>query len=437
MDSTVGNFPLRIAAIYAGFAGLWIAGSDRLVQLLFPDLVSTAQTFKGGGFVLATTILLFLLLRAELGRRTKVETRLRDSERKFRAIAETAPIALLIVRLRDGIILFSNATAAELWGWEGTSLDGLDARTLGFSPNDRNAWRRVLTRRNGIRQLEGRLPRADGDERRLLLFVQKVRLAGEAVLVAAAVDITERHRTAETVRVLQSELAHASRVSAMGEMAAQFTHELSQPLTAISTFAEGATEILSARGGDSDSALTAVRMIAAQATRATEIIRRTRRFIEKHEHEKTRADVNGLIRDAAELIRGEANRRNVDMRLRLTDSLPAVFADVVQIQQVIVNLARNGIDAMSANEPARRQLVISTEPSPEGVVVSVEDSGSGIPPDVHARLFEPFFTTKSDGLGIGLAICRSIVEAHGAQLSVSSTQGKGARFRFALPSPGP
>jgi len=431
----MGNFPLRIAAIYAGFAGLWIAGSDRLVHLLFPELVSTAQTFKGGAFVLATTVLLFLLLRAELGRRTAVETRLRDNERKFRAIAETAPVALLIARLRDGVVLFSNATAAELWGRQGTPLDGVDARRLGFLPNDPEEWRRALTHRDGIRQLEGRLPGTDGDERRLLLFVQKVRLAGETVLVTAAVDITERHRTAETVRALQAELAHASRVSAMGEMAAQFAHELSQPLTAISSCAEGAADILETRGGDPDSALTAVRMIAAQATRAIEIVRRTRRFIEKHEHEKVRADVNGLIRDAAELIRGEATRRNVDMRLRLADSLPPVFADVVQIQQVIVNLARNGIDAMHVNEPARRRLVISTEPSPEGVVVSVEDSGPGIPPEVHARLFEPFFTTKPDGLGIGLSICRSIVEAHGARLSVSSTAGAGARFRFALPSP--
>lgn len=434
MKSVVGNFPLKFAVIYAGFSGLWIAGSDHVVQLLFPEIVSTAQTFKGSAFVLCTTVLLFLLLRGELNRRTKIETRLRDSERKFRAIAETAPVALLIARLRDGVILFSNATATTLCGRYGTPLEGLDIRGLGFVPNDRDEWRHALTVRNGTGQAEGRLCRPDGEERMLLLFFQKVRLGGEAVLVTAAIDISERDRVAETVRVLQSELAHASRVSAMGEMAAQFAHELSQPLTAISTCAEGGVDALIPPGGNPDNALTALRIIVTQAKRASEIIRRTRKFIEKHEQEKVRADVNSLIRDAAELIQGEANHRNVDMRLRLAEALPAAFVDVVQIQQVIVNLARNGIDAMSGNEPAQRQLVISTEPSPNGIVVSVEDNGPGISPEIRKRLFEPFFSTKSDGLGIGLSICRSIVEAHGAHLVVSSAPGQGAQFRFALPS---
>ncbi|MBE0531905.1 MAG: PAS domain S-box protein [Rhodospirillales bacterium] len=434
MKSVVGNFPLKFAVIYAGFSGLWIAGSDQVVQLLFPEIVSTAQTFKGSAFVLCTTVLLFLLLRGELNRRTKIETRLRDSERKFRAIAETAPVALLIARLRDGVILFSNATANGLCGRDGTPLDGLDIRDLGFVPNDREEWRRALIGRNGTGQTEGRLSLANGEERRLLVFFQKVRLAGETVLVTAAVDISERHRAAETVRNLQSELAHASRVSAMGEMAAQFAHELSQPLTAISTCAEGGVDALFPPGRNPDNALTALRLIVTQAKRASEIIRRTRKFIQKHEQEKVPADVNSLIRDAAELIQGEANHRNVDMRLRLAELLPAAFVDVVQIQQVIVNLARNGIEAMSGNEPTRRQLVISTEPSPDGIVVSVEDSGPGISPEIRTRLFEPFFSTKSDGLGIGLSICRSIVEAHGAHLVVSSAPGHGAQFRFALPS---
>jgi len=434
LKSVVGNFPLKFSVIYAGFSGLWIAGSDHVVQLLFPEIVSTAQTFKGSAFVLCTTVLLFLLLRGEMNRRTKIETRLRDSERKFRAIAETAPVALLIARLRDGVILFSNTTASGLCGRDGGSLEGLDVSGLGFVPNDRDQWRRALTGRNGIGQVEGRLSRTDGEERMLLVFFQKVRLAGEAVLVTAAIDISERHRATETVRILQSELAHASRVSAMGEMAAQFAHELSQPLTAISTCAEGGVDALFPPGGNTDNALTALRLIVGQAKRASEIIRRTRKFIEKHEQEKVRADVNSLIRDAAEIIQGEANCRNVDMRLRLAESLPAAFVDVVQIQQVIVNLARNGIEAMSGNDPARRQLVISTEPSLEGIVVSVEDSGPGIPQEIRARLFEPFFSTKADGLGIGLSICRSIVEAHGAHLVVSSAPGQGAQFRVALPS---
>ncbi len=434
MKSVVGNFPLKLAVIYAGFSGLWIAGSDHVVQLLFPEIVSTAQTFKGSAFVLCTTVLLFLLLRGEMTRRTTIESRLRDSERKFRAIAETAPVALLIARLRDGVILFSNATANSLCGRDEMPLDGFDIRDLGFVPNDREEWRRALTGRNGTGQAEGRLARADGEEHRVLLFFQKVQLAGEAVLVTAAIDISERHRAAETVRILQSELAHASRVSAMGEMAAQFAHELSQPLTAISTCAEGGVDALYPAGGNPDTALTALRLIVTQAKRASEIIRRTRKFIEKHEQEKVRADVNALIRDAAELIQGEANRRNVDMSLRLAELLPTAFVDVVQIQQVIVNLARNGIEAMSQNDPTRRQLVIRTEPSPEGIVVSVEDSGPGIPSEIRPRLFEPFFSTKPDGLGIGLSICRSIVEAHGAHLVVSSAPGQGAQFRFALPA---
>lgn len=429
----MGNFPLRIALIYAGVSVLWIVGSDRLVDLLFPHAVSTVQTFKGWAFVGVTTVLLFVLLRTELARRTKVETQLRESETRFRAIAETSPVALLLFRLRDGVVLFANSAAGQLCQRDTPDLAGLTIADLRFIPNDPEDFRRAITRRFGIQLLEGTLILPDGTRRMVLGSCQKIRLDGKTVIAAAAVDMTERRHTAETLRILQSQLAHASRVSAMGEMAAQFAHELNQPLTIISSYATGALTLPSVQGGRSDDIADIFRRIAEQAERAGEIIRRTRKFVERHEQEKTKIDVNTLIRETVYLIQGEAIRRAVEMRLHLDDTLPPIIADAVQIQQVVVNLARNGIEAMAASLADPKQLVIRTERTRAGIVVSIEDSGVGIPPEVQARLFEPFFSTKADGLGIGLSICRSIIEAHGAELKVSSVPGRGSRFHFLLP----
>lgn len=429
----MGNFPLRIALIYAGISVLWIVGSDRMVDLMFPHAVSVAQTFKGWAFIGVTTILLFVLLRAEMGRRLKVETDLRESETRFRAIAETSPVALLLFRLRDGMILFANSSADLLCRRAPSELEGLSISDLAFAPNDKEDFRRAILHRRSIQFLEGTLTLPDGERRTLLGSFQKIRLGGETIVAAAAVDLTEQRRTTETLRVLHHELAHASRVSAMGEMAAQFAHELNQPLTIISSYATGALDMPAVRDSDTDDLADVLNRIAEQAKRAGEIIRRTRKFIEKHEQEKARTDLNALIREAAHLIQGEAIRRAVEMRLYLADPLPAVMADAVQIQQVVVNLARNGIEATAASASDARELVIRTERAPDGVLVSVEDSGIGIPMEIQGRLFEPFFSTKPDGLGIGLSICRSIVEAHGAELKVSSVPGHGARFHFSLP----
>ena len=433
----MGRFPLRIALLYAGVSVLWIIGSDRLVDLLFPHAVSTVQTFKGWAFVGVTTVLLFVLLRAELARRTKVETQLRESETRFRAIAETSPVALLLFRLRDGVVLFANSAASQLCQRDTPDLEGLAISDLKFIPNDPEDFRYAIIRRQGIQLLEGILILPDGKRRMVLGSFQKIRLGGKTVVATAAVDMTERRHTAETLRTLQSQLAHASRVSAMGEMAAQFAHELNQPLTIISSYATGALNLPAVRGNHADDVADVFRRIAEQAERAGEIIRRTRKFVERHEQEKTAIDVNALIRETVYLIQGEAIRRSVEMHLHLDDSLPPIFGDAVQIQQVVVNLARNGIEAMAASPVDPKQLVIRTERAQGGIVVSVEDSGVGIPPEIQARLFEPFFSTKADGLGIGLSICRSIVEAHGAELKVSSAPGRGSRFHFSLPVGGP
>lgn len=419
--------------IYAGISVLWIVGSDRVVDLLFPHDVSVVQTFKGWAFIGVTTVLLFVLLRAEMRRRLRVEARLRESETRFRAIAETSPVALLLFRLRDGRILFANASADLLCRRPPSELEGLALSDLAFVPDDKEDFRRAILRRRHIQFLEGTLTLPDGERRTLLGSFQKIRLGGETILAAAAVDLTEQRRTAETLRVLHHQLAHASRVSAMGEMAAQFAHELNQPLTIISSYATGALDMPAVRDSETEDLANVLSRIAEQAKRAGEIIRRTRKFVEKHEQEKARTDLNALIREAAHLIQGEAIRRAVEMHLHLADPLPPVMADAVQIQQVVVNLARNGIEATAASASAAKELVIRTERAADGVLISVEDSGIGIPMEIQKRLFEPFFSTKPDGLGIGLSICRSIVEAHGAELKVSSVPGQGARFHFSLP----
>lgn len=247
-------------------------------------------------------------------------------------------------------------------------------------------------------------------------------------------EIAERKRAEDEARRHRSELAHFGRVSIMGEMATSLAHELNQPLTVISGCAQVCLDRLRSGGGKTQELLDSVEQMAEQAERANGIIRHIRSFIHKEEPERGEIDVNEAIHNVADMLRSDAREHGAAVELNLADDLPSVVADPIQIQQVILNLAHNGMEAMSESRPDRRLLVIHTSARQRGVVeVAVRDEGYGIPPELLDRVFDPFFTTKSNGLGMGLPISRSIVEAHGGRLWVNSGSETGSLFQFTLP----
>ena len=221
----------------------------------------------------------------------------------------------------------------------------------------------------------------------------------------------------------------------MGEMAAGLAHEINQPLTAIATYAQACQRFMRSPDRDDADVLEALEQINAQALRAGEVIRRLRNFVKNREVKREPVDCNRLLDDLRTLAETDARLHNVRLRIDAEPSLPTVYADPIQLQQVVLNLVRNAIDAMSDAPETRREVLLSTRQLPDGEIeIIVADHGSGLAPEAAEHLFNPFFTTKSGGTGLGLAISRSIVRAHGGRLWHTPNEGTGARFHFTLPA---
>ncbi|MGH7788845.1 MAG: sensor histidine kinase [Candidatus Binatia bacterium] len=235
-------------------------------------------------------------------------------------------------------------------------------------------------------------------------------------------------------RELSEELAHVQRVATIGEMAAELAHEINQPLAAIVNFADGVVLRLREPAIDCAAMLDAVRQIAGEARRAAEVIRRLRDFVRKGAIQSEPCEINRLVREVAGLLDAETRRHAVALRLQLADGLPAIAADPIQIQQVVLNLLRNGLDAIAAGTGGERLLVVETHAAPPGVLLAVRDDGVGLPAAAAGRIFDAFFTTKPDGLGIGLTISRSIAEAHGGALWAEPQAPHGTTFFLRLPA---
>ncbi len=234
----------------------------------------------------------------------------------------------------------------------------------------------------------------------------------------------------------QGELAHAARLSTLGGMAAGLAHEINQPLAAIVSYARGCARRLRTGDARPEALLEIVESIAAQALRAAAVLRRIRDFVRHRELPRERVDLGELVREALRFAEVEARHQGVALRVELSPTPLAVDVDPVQIEQVILNLVRNGFEATAsrlAREADPREVVIRTARTPRGAEVTVSDSGTGVSPETAARLFEPFFTTKRDGLGLGLSISRSIVEAHEGRLWASPNTPRGATFHVELP----
>jgi C4-dicarboxylate-specific signal transduction histidine kinase len=260
--------------------------------------------------------------------------------------------------------------------------------------------------------------------------------------VAFVLDLTERKRaeaeareSERRYREMQMEVAHANRVATMGQLTASIAHEVNQPIAGAAINAQAALRWLGARPPDLEEVRQALSRIVKDANRAGDVIGRIRELIKKAPPRKDRVDMNEAIREVIELTRGEAVKNGASVRTALGEGLPLIEGDRVQLQQVVLNLIVNAVQAMSAVAEGPRELFITAaQAEPNGVLVAVKDSGPGLDPASFERLFTPFYTTKPGGLGMGLSICRSIIEAHGGRLWVTANLPRGAIFHFTVPT---
>ena len=345
----------------------------------------------------------------------------------------------IIVIDSKAVISVYNQSAEKLFGYTAEEVRGRNVNMLMPSPyheeHDGYMQHYLETGEKRIigigREVVGR--RKDGSTFPMYLSVGEGVLEGERVFVGIVHDLTARTITARRLQDLQGELLHVSRLSAMGQMTAAIAHELNQPLSAILNYINAARRTLSKIAGEEATrVLELVDKAVAQTTRAGQIIRHLRDFVEKRETDRVAANINLVIQEAISLASVSSADPNVRVRVEFEPNLAPVLVDKVQVQQVIVNLIRNAVEAMQA--VSKRELRVSTRLTPEGIVATVSDSGPGLAPEVASRLFHPFVTTKEKGMGIGLSICRSIVEAHGGRIWADSGDASGTAFHVLLPA---
>jgi PAS domain S-box-containing protein len=258
--------------------------------------------------------------------------------------------------------------------------------------------------------------------------------SGEIEFVGAVTDITSHRRAEAELHEAQANLAHVTRVTALGELAASIAHEVNQPLAAVVTNAAACLRWLDREPANLKEARGTLQSIVKDGNRAGEVIQRVRALANKTADQKAPLHINEVVNEVVSLVQHELSSHRVALRLELAPALPPVLADRIQLQQVILNLVINGIEAMQPVKDRPRELVIRTlQDETSQVLVTVSDVGVGVAAENADRLFDAFFTTKSSGMGMGLSICRSIVNAHGGRLSASGNAGPGATFQFTLP----
>jgi len=260
--------------------------------------------------------------------------------------------------------------------------------------------------------------------------------SGEIVeIVGVGRDVTDRRKAEEQARQNLHTLAHAGRLQSMGEMASTLAHELNQPLTAILSFSQASQRVVRNRDYDQEELVFALERIAVNAKRAGDIISHMRGFIRKEEPCTELSDINRLISEAMDLVNSELLQLEIDVVFDLQESLPDIPVDPVQIQQVILNLVRNSMEAIGKHAGEERRITIASRMDrPGGIEVTITDTGPGLDAEIAEQIFNTFVTTKSEGMGIGLSICKSIVEAHSGELMSRQRPGGGAIFSFVLPT---
>jgi two-component system sensor kinase FixL len=358
---------------------------------------------------------------------------------EFQALLDAAVDAIVVIDERGKIITFNRA-AERMFGYASADVLGRNVSILMDEPHrsqhDRYVNRYVETGDAHIigkgREVEGR--RANGEIFPVSLAVGEAVEGGKRRFVGIVRDLSAERAMEQSARALELKLAHVGRFNLMGEMAAGIAHEINQPLSAIATYAQAGKRVLQRANPDVGMLTDICGKIDDQARRAGEVIANLRKFIRKQEIETQPLDVNRVLDGVANLIDVDAHSEGIPVRVEVGDDLPDVRADAVQLQQVLLNLTRNAVDAMRGGLRRERGIVIKTERGDGGGVrISVTDHGPGVSRELGDGIFHPFVTTKRDGLGVGLAISKTIVQSYGGTLSYAENPAGGAVFTVELP----
>lgn len=366
------------------------------------------------------------------GGRARGYEALRESEELHRATIENISDAVFTCD-DGGAFTYICPNVDVIFGYlpDEVQAMGTLGRLLGeglFDPTD-------LSARGEIRNVEREIVAKSGERRVVLIHLKRVSIQGGTVLCTCR-DITERKHAEKELAATRQELAHAARLALVGEMTASIVHEIQQPLTAIQANASAGMHL--ARGpasaGTAEELGAIFTDIHAASSDAAAIVQRLRTLVRKRPLELSLTDMNGIASDVLQLVAPDASRRRVTIHAELARSLPPVHADRVSLQQVLLNLVVNAMEALDEDGPDR-QVVLRTRPATGVVECAVSDTGRGIAPAELPKVFDPFFSTKKDGIGLGLAIARTIVEAHSGRIWAEDHGGHGATFRVILPVP--
>jgi two-component system sensor kinase FixL len=433
---------LMASAAIGGFGPSMLAAA---LALVFDALFVGGNLFRTPGDIASLSVFLVLALASGLaGSRLRHSTRelgqivgdLETREAHLHSILDTVPDAMIVIDER-GIMQSFSAAAERQFGWTAEEAIGRNVSILMPDPyrsgHDSYLQRYLATGERRIIGV-GRVvvgERKDGSTFPMELSVGEMRSGDQRFFTGFVRDLTERRQTERRMQDLQAELVHVARLTALGEMASALAHELNQPLSAVANYVRGSARLMDQEPPDKAKIKEALHLAAEQTLRAGQIIRRLRDFMAKGEAERRIESLPQLLEEAGALAMVGAKERGVRLRFDIDRSVDLVLADKVQIQQVVLNLMRNAIEAM-ADSP-RRDLLITAGPAPDHMAeVSVIDTGPGVSPDIAEHLFQPFITTKQQGMGVGLSISRTIVEAHGGRIWVEPNPQGGAIFRFTV-----
>ncbi len=369
--------------------------------------------------------------------RKRAEQALRESEEQYRRMFDFQADGVLVIHL-DGTIAAANPAACAMYGYSSDEFSGLGIKDRDLIQSDYH----VLLASAGETVGAGRSFAAEfvALRRGWSAFHVETRFSpyqrnGKPHVLAVVRDITERKQEKDRARKWREELTHALRLNTMGEMVAGIAHELNQPLSAIANYAETCSLAIQGGKAGKEKLVDKLENVVGQAQRAGEIIRHLRSFVRKQEPHRSSVDVNDAVQEVIHFVESEARLSEVQVQLRLAAEIPMVMADSIEIQQVVLNLVRNALEAMNESQDGERVLTIQTSSAASGAVeVAVSDTGPGTSAETMDRLFEPFHTTKPEGLGLGLTISQSIIEAHGGRLTATANPDRGMTLRFTLPA---
>ena len=375
-------------------------------------------------------------LRLEIAERKQLEKALRKSEHQLRLITDALPVLISYVDKQQRYQFYNKAFD----DWFGYSRDEVRGKYV-KDTLDEKTYNKVqpyiesaLSGTTVSIEIDVQHPR--GDPRCIdVLFMPDKDDRGETRgFFALTWDITSRKQTEEQEKQRMLQLAHASRLSTTGQMATEIAHEINQPLTAIASYSDTCLRMLEADKWEKDDFMGALKQISNQAERAGDVVRQLRSFVRKHDSHRSTVNINDIVQEMVQLIEVEARWHQVVVKLRLADKPPVILANKVLVQQVLINFARNAIDAMAGVNDGPHQLTITTTVNGEDAIeVAVHDTGPGLPANNADQVFEAFYTTKDDGVGMGLSISESIIKAHQGRIWARNNDTGGCTFAFALP----